>query len=142
MVHGRYCHVCGQENIVTHQNFTALTKHFVYDIFHFDGKFFETVKHLFFKPGFVAKQYVNGKRASHLDPIRMYLFVSAVFFLFFFSFAKPDFKVTKTPEPFLTNAERVDLANELKEELNENPSDSTIVRQIQQLLILQPKRLQ
>jgi hypothetical protein len=134
IVHGRYCHMCGQENIVTHQSFTALTRHFVYDIFHFDGKFFETLKHLFLKPGFVAKQYVNGKRAIHLDPIRMYLFVSAVFFLFFFSVAKPDFKVTKTPESFLTNAERVELSTELKEELTKKPSDTIIIKQIQQLL--------
>jgi hypothetical protein len=134
IVQGRFCHVCGQENIVTHQNFTALAKHFVYDIFHFDGKFFETLKHLFLKPGFVAKEYVKGRRASHLDPIRMYLFVSAVFFLFFFSFAKPDFQVTQTPEPFLTNAERIELANELKKELVEKPADSAIARQIEQLM--------
>ena len=134
IVHGRFCHVCGQENIVTHQKFTGLAKHFIYDIFHFDGKFFETLKHLFLRPGFVARQYITGKRSSHLDPIRMYLFVSAVFFLFFFSFAKPEFKLTKTPGPFFTNAERIELANELKEERIEKPGDSIIVSQIQQLL--------
>jgi len=134
IVRGRYCHVCGQENIVTHQNFTALARHFIYDIFHFDGKFFETLKHLFLKPGFVEKQYVKGKRASHLDPIRMYLFVSAVFFLFFFSFAKPDYKVTETPEPYLTNQQRTELAQELKSKQNQNPSDTIILKQIQELL--------
>lgn len=61
--------------------------HFVFDILHFDGKFFHTLGNLFRKPGFVAKEYTAGRRASHLDPIRMYLFTSAVFFLIFYSVA-------------------------------------------------------
>ncbi|MGV3656323.1 MAG: DUF3667 domain-containing protein [Chitinophagaceae bacterium] len=56
----------------------------MYDIFHFDGKFFDTLKYLFFWPGGVAKEYVKGRRNRYLDPIRMYLFTSAVFFLIFF----------------------------------------------------------
>ncbi len=84
-VMGRFCHVCGQENIVTHQGFWSLTKHFVYDVLHFDGKFFHTLAYIFTRPGFVARQYAEGKRMSYLDPIRMYLFTSAIFFLVFFS---------------------------------------------------------
>jgi hypothetical protein len=84
-VAGRYCQSCGQENIVTHQGFWSLTKHFIYDIFHFDGKFFDTLFYLLFKPGKVPKEYVMGKRLHYLDPIRMYLFTSALFFLVLFS---------------------------------------------------------
>ena len=86
IVEGRYCQDCGQENVVTKQSAGALVKHFIFDIFHFDGKFFDTIKHLLFRPGFVPKQYASGKRASYLDPIRMYLFTSALFFLVFFTF--------------------------------------------------------
>ncbi len=31
-----------------------------------------------------------GRRASYLDPIRMYIFTSAFFFIVFFSFVNPD----------------------------------------------------
>lgn len=82
---GHYCQNCGQKNIVQHQGFWQLLTHFIYDIFHFDGQFFDTLKHLIFRPGKVPKEYVQGKRSSYLDPIRMYLFTSAVFFLVFFS---------------------------------------------------------
>ncbi len=87
-IHGRFCHVCGQENIYTKEKFWSLAKHFVYDILHFDGQFFNTLKFLFTKPGFVARQYAEGKRASYLHPIRMYMFTSAVFFLVLFSTKK------------------------------------------------------
>lgn len=85
IVQGRYCHVCGQENVVPHDTFWHMVKHFFYDITHFDSKFFDTVHHLIRKPGFLSKEYLAGRRASYLDPIKMYVFTSAVFFIIFFS---------------------------------------------------------
>lgn len=84
-VHGRYCHICGQENIETKESFAGLVKHFFYDITHFDGNFFSSAKYLLFRPGYLSAEYVKGRRASYLHPIRMYVFTSAFFFLLFFS---------------------------------------------------------
>ncbi|MBL0881980.1 MAG: DUF3667 domain-containing protein [Chitinophagaceae bacterium] len=85
-LHGRFCHYCGQENIEPKDNFWHLVTHFVYDILHFDGKFFSTLKYLLFRPGFLSHEYLRGRRADYLHPIRMYVFTSAFFFLIFFSF--------------------------------------------------------
>ncbi len=84
-LHGRYCHICGQENLEPKETVWHLITHFFNDITHFDGKFFNTVKYLITKPGFLSKEYVVGRRASYLNPIRMYVFTSAIFFLVFFS---------------------------------------------------------
>ena len=89
IIAGRFCQVCGQENIVPHQPVGSLILHFIYDIFHFDGKFFETLKYLLFRPGYVPAQFIAGKRISYLDPIRMYLFTSAIFFPDLFCHQKP-----------------------------------------------------
>jgi Protein of unknown function (DUF3667) len=86
IVNGRYCHVCGQENLEPKESFWHLVTHFFNDITHFDGKFFTTLKDLLFRPGFLPKEYVKGRRASYLNPVRMYVFTSAIFFLLFFSF--------------------------------------------------------
>ncbi|GAA4332255.1 DUF3667 domain-containing protein [Flaviaesturariibacter amylovorans] len=110
LVHGRFCHQCGQENIVTHQNFFSLVQHFIFDLFHFDGKFFDTVRYLLFKPGFVPKEYVAGKRMSYLDPIRMYLFTSALFFLVFFAISKIDLGSQDPTTRALSKAERYEVA--------------------------------
>jgi len=83
---GRYCHVCGQENVEPKESFWHLLTHFFNDITHFDGKFFITLKDLLFKPGFLSKEYMIGRRASYLNPVRMYVFTSAIFFLLFFFF--------------------------------------------------------
>lgn len=93
IVHGRYCHVCGQENKVPRENFWDLVIHFFYDITHFDSKFFDTIKYLLGKPGFLPQEYIKGRRASYLNPIRMYIFTSAFFFLVFFAFFAPTEKL-------------------------------------------------
>jgi Protein of unknown function (DUF3667) len=90
IVHGRFCHVCGQENIVPKESFWHLVTHFFYDITHFDSKFFDTLNYLVFRPGFLSKEYLKGRRASYLHPIKMYVFTSAIFFLLFFSFFYSD----------------------------------------------------
>ncbi|MGH2648347.1 MAG: DUF3667 domain-containing protein, partial [Ginsengibacter sp.] len=82
---GKYCHVCGQENVEPEESFWHLVSHFFNDLTHFDGQFISSLKDLLFKPGFLSKEYMNGRRASYLNPIRMYLFTSFIFFLIFFS---------------------------------------------------------
>ncbi|HET7899392.1 MAG TPA: DUF3667 domain-containing protein, partial [Flavisolibacter sp.] len=128
-VYGRFCHVCGQENIVTHQSFWSLAKHFVFDILHFDGKFFHTLGYLFSKPGFVAKQYVQGRRVSYLDPIRMYLFTSAVFFLVFFSVDMLHLNV-KDPNQELSPKERQKMVQKLQNKLQKHPGDSALLHNL------------
>ena len=91
-VFGRFCHICGQQNIEPKETVWHLVTHFFNDITHFDGKFFTSLKHLILKPGFLSKEYMLGKRASYLNPIRMYIFTSALFFLIFFSLFKIDEK--------------------------------------------------
>ena len=84
-VQGPYCHLCGQQNIEPKETFWHMVTHFFYDITHFDGSFFVTLKDLLFKPGFLSSEYMLGRRKKYLHPVRMYVFTSAVFFLVFFS---------------------------------------------------------
>lgn len=90
-MYGRYCHVCGQENLEPKETVWHLVQHFFNDITHFDGKFFATVKYLLRKPGFLSAEYVAGRRASYLNPIRMYVFTSAIFFITLYAISsKPE----------------------------------------------------
>ncbi|MBC7651083.1 MAG: DUF3667 domain-containing protein [Deinococcales bacterium] len=90
IIYGRFCHVCGQENLISKEPFLHLVTHFIYDIIHFDGKFFDTLKYLLLRPGFLAYEYMRGRRNSYLNPIKMYIFTSAIFFLIYFSISKSE----------------------------------------------------
>ena len=96
---GRFCHVCGQENLEPKETVWHLVQHFFNDITHFDGKFFSTVGLLLRKPGFLSAEYVAGRRASYLNPIRMYVFTSAFFFLILFALKNPKDMVHSENKP-------------------------------------------
>jgi hypothetical protein len=82
---GHFCHICGQENLEIKENFGHLMGRAISDYFHFDEKFFNTLKPLLFKPGKLTIDYMEGKRTRYLHPIRIYIFISLVFFLLYFS---------------------------------------------------------
>jgi hypothetical protein len=130
-LYGRYCHVCGQENLEPKETVWHLVLHFFNDITHFDGKFFSTVKYLLRKPGFLSAEYVAGRRASYLNPIRMYVFTSAFFFLILFAMKDPKDMVhsTSTPDKGETLAQlkhdRADLQKELAGDDDKGDSVST-----------------
>lgn len=77
----RYCTHCGQENAVPHESFAHLVKHFVGDVVHYDSQFLVTLKYLLFRPGRLTKEYMAGKRVRYVNPIKLYIFISFVFFL-------------------------------------------------------------
>jgi hypothetical protein len=80
-VEERYCTRCGQENVEIKESFGHLISHFFSDLTHYDSKLFTTLKDLLFKPGFLTKEYLAGRRTAYLHPIRMYVFVSFLYFL-------------------------------------------------------------
>jgi hypothetical protein len=89
-VFGRYCHVCGQENVEPRETAWHLIVHFFNDITHFEGKFSKAIRYLLFRPGFLPAEYARGRRMSYMNPVRMYVFTSALFFIIFFSLFKID----------------------------------------------------
>jgi hypothetical protein len=78
-VQGKFCSNCGQENIETRENFFHMAFEFVSDYFHFDSKFFRSLIPLFIKPGFLTKEYWEGRRVKYIHPLRIFFFVTIVF---------------------------------------------------------------
>ncbi|MBI5020121.1 MAG: DUF3667 domain-containing protein [Ignavibacteriales bacterium] len=76
-----FCASCGQEN----NDLNIPLKHLIGELLehtlHLDSKSFTTIKALIFKPGFLTSEFNSGKRKSYVSPLRLYIFVSFVFFL-------------------------------------------------------------
>jgi hypothetical protein len=133
IVQGRYCHVCGQENVVPKETFWHMVTHFFYDVTHFDSNFFHTVHHLILKPGFLSKEYLRGRRASYLHPIRMYVFTSAIFFLLFFSVFGPKTFKTNLHDK-INPAHRERLIRDTRKQLEKDTANSILKGQLTWLL--------
>jgi hypothetical protein len=80
-LNGPYCHVCGQHDFDVHQSFWHLALELLETFFHFDGKFFQGTFDLLFRPGFLTREFNAGKRVSQMPPLRLYIFISLIFFL-------------------------------------------------------------
>src|ERR1700709_695268 len=146
---GRFCHACGQENLQIKESFGHMMNHAISDYFHFDHQFFHTLKPLFLKPGYLTNQYMSGKRAQYLHPVKMYIFISIVYFLLLFqsgqslvdmheTTAPPKKEVANNPlsnnkidsakkkiaaSPFIPNATKKDLQRDLDKQKAANKKD-------------------
>lgn len=141
-VYGKFCHICGQENYVPKESFWHLVTHFVEDITHFDGKFFTSLKLLITRPGFLSTEYLRGKRNSYLNPIRMYIFTSALFFLIFFSFIVP--KPNEKDKPIYSSNKLINKlikSNELLQKELKNTNDSADLVEITNTIKLQEAQI-
>ena len=121
----RYCPHCGQENTEPHETFWHMVQHFLYDITHFDSKFFDSMKFLLLKPGFLPAEYIRGKRASYLNPIKKYVFTSAVFFIAFFSLFKAGENLKMNVDQPISTADRVAYIKKLKGALSKDTANTS-----------------
>lgn len=79
-LHGAYCHACGQKAVSLHLGVHDFAHDATHEYLHLDGKIWKTVKLLVFKPGQLTKEFVEGRRARYISPLRLYLTFSLLFF--------------------------------------------------------------
>ena len=79
---GPYCSQCGQRH---HEHPVHSLWHFIQeateDVTHADSRLWRTVYALLLRPGFLTQEFLAGRRARYLPPVRLYLVVSVLFFL-------------------------------------------------------------
>lgn len=81
---GNFCGQCGQKAHV-HRSLLHVGEEFLHGITHFDGKAWQTLPMLLFRPGRLTRDYILGRRARYVAPVPLFLLV--VFLMFFvFSF--------------------------------------------------------
>ena len=77
-----YCPVCGQKTN-DELTFGVLFNNTISNYFSYDARFLKSFVPLVFKPGFIAREFVKGRRLKYLHPAQYYLFVSVIFFFLF-----------------------------------------------------------
>lgn len=101
-LHGPYCHRCGQsarERIVPLR--TLLTD-LLSETLHFDTRFLRTLRRLLFRPGTLTREYVAGRRAGYVPPLRLFVFSMFVLLLllgFASTWALDDMQYTRQTVP-------------------------------------------
>ncbi|MFO6448133.1 DUF3667 domain-containing protein [Erythrobacter sp. NE805] len=79
---GNFCPECGQKAHL-HRSLAAIAHDIMHGVLHLDGKLWNTLPMLVFKPGELTRRFVAGERAKFVSPMAMFLFtVFAMFAVF------------------------------------------------------------
>ena len=79
-VHLNYCANCGQETRLHVPSAREFIHEFITHYIAVEGKLCRTLKLLLFKPGVLTNEYLAGRRASYIIPLRIFLTFSILFF--------------------------------------------------------------
>src|SRR5262245_38237473 len=80
-LHGRFCHACGQKAVASVVSLRDVVHEAIHEFAHLDdSKIVQTLKLLLFKPGELTAEFLRGRRARYVPPLRLYLVCSLLFF--------------------------------------------------------------
>jgi uncharacterized protein DUF3667 len=77
---GPFCAACGQRVVPPNPTVRELAGDAWNEFTGYDGRIMATLRGLA-RPGFLTREYIAGRRAHYLPPIRIYLFVSVIYFV-------------------------------------------------------------
>lgn len=78
---GPFCSQCGQRDIPPYPNVRELVTDAFWELSGWDGRFAATVRTLVRAPGALTIDFLEGRRARHISPLRLYLLASLLYFL-------------------------------------------------------------
>jgi len=75
-----FCAHCGQKVKPLDPTLRELAGDVLGEVTDVDGKLLRSVRFLFTRPGFLSREHAEGRHASYVSPVRLYLFFSVLFF--------------------------------------------------------------
>lgn len=76
-----FCPECGQENDNKRLTFGNLMFELIQGFMSVDSRLTQSLPALLFRPGLLSKEYLRGRRQRYLDPIRMFITITVLYFL-------------------------------------------------------------
>jgi hypothetical protein len=78
---GDFCHRCGQKEADTEwKTFSSIARQFWDELVSLDYKAVRSIGALF-HPGYLAAEFIAGRRGRYLSPLKVYFLAAAIFFL-------------------------------------------------------------
>lgn len=78
---GAFCHRCGQRDRETRRALWTVLAEALSEALELDGRLGRTAVPFFFRPGFLIREYVEGRRQQYTSPVRIFVFSLAMGFL-------------------------------------------------------------
>lgn len=79
---GKFCPNCGQKANTKRLKLREITEDFVGSIIGGDNKFVNTIICLCYRPGHMAREYLQGHRSRYYNPIQMLMWIISIYAIF------------------------------------------------------------
>src|SRR6201984_811959 len=138
---GHWCAQCGQPAIEYRRSFRHVLADLLNEFLNWDSKFFTTIALLILKPWQLTNEFLAGKRVRYVNPLRLYLLASILFFFAVNYGAKgihvdPSKLETKDRAELAADLKNTDLPPKARERLEEllresspSPAPSPLTRE-------------
>ena len=113
---GVYCHNCGQYAKDLKQSFGSYIMEYLSNTYNLDGRIFQTIWLLFRKPGFLTKEFLQGKINSYVHPLKLNMFLLLVVMMVFaFSITR---HISDTQIASVEEYDEMEIPEQTMEQLN------------------------
>jgi len=102
-LHGSFCSACGQRSVPPEPSVAEVAGDAWQELSGYDGRVAATFRGLL-RPGYLTREYVAGRRARYVSPVRLYLIVSVIYFV----------AASSTPPSMSTRSGQVEAPGGLK----------------------------
>ena len=78
---GAFCAACGQRDVPAYPTVRELAKDAFSELSGWDGRFAVSIRRLIGRPGMLTREFLEGRRARYISPLRLYLVASLAYFV-------------------------------------------------------------
>lgn len=96
---GDFCWRCGQEAADFHRPLRSLASDFLDNVLNLDTRLLRTLGPLLLRPGWLTREYLEGRRAPYVRPLKLYLLAALLTFGVLALFPQNVVRVVVTEEP-------------------------------------------
>jgi len=131
-VQGPFCYACGQSEKGMIRHLSAVMSDLADIVFNVDSRVFRSLRDLYFRPGYMTSEYIEGRRARYVTPFRLF------FFLCIFSFLAMQWSAEEInmQNTFTFNRDAIGEAKtpeEVQQQVDEALTALTIARNVPQM---------
>ncbi len=96
---GAFCAACGQRDVPPYPSVRELAAEAISEFSGWDGRLASSVRALILRPGLLTHEFLEGRRARYISPLRLYLTASLIYFVL--AAAAPNVKLESGRSLFL-----------------------------------------
>ena len=142
-LYGKYCLACGQRDSEVSKPYWSFMEDLSDQLVSPESRFWRTLGSLILLPGTMTRDFLMGKRARYIPPIRLFIYSIVVFFAALFIFDVAIFKLSMVPAASIFTEDDkkdalVSLDQQLLDAIDKDPKLTQVLTNLRENIAARP----